>query len=138
MTQSHVHYINEQFQKHIAFLINYALYYIKRRLRHHLLLHIGGLVCFTNVSRVLQDILSKFVYCRNRTSYENFKLKLEILTVNVIYGIVYFCEIILESSWNVNETTPRGVSLYLTSSPNELSWGYKFVNVVPMVTNQQC
>ena len=32
--------------------------------------------CFTNVSRALQNILSKFVYCRNRTSYENFKLKL--------------------------------------------------------------
>ena len=33
----------------------------------------GG--CFTNVSQALQDILSKFVYCRNHTSYENFKLK---------------------------------------------------------------
>ena len=33
-------------------------------------------VCFTNVSRALQDILLKFVYCRNRSSYENFKLKL--------------------------------------------------------------
>ena len=63
-----------------------------------------------------QDILSKFVYCINHTSDENFKLKLcmcaqsmalgthtkkfqlEILTVNVIFGIVYFREIILESS----------------------------------------
>ena len=34
----------------------------------------GG--CFTNVSRALQDIPSKFVYYRNCTSYENFKLKL--------------------------------------------------------------
>ena len=34
----------------------------------------GG--CFVKVSRALQDILSKFVYCRNRTSCENFKLKL--------------------------------------------------------------
>ena len=33
----------------------------------------GG--CFTNVSRTFQDILSKFVYCGNRTSYDNFKLK---------------------------------------------------------------
>ena len=33
-------------------------------------------VCFTNVSRALQDILLKFVYCRNRSSYENVKLKL--------------------------------------------------------------
>ena len=81
----------------------------------------GG--CFTNVSRALQNILSKFVCCRNRTSYEHFKLKLcscaqshalgtrtkfqlEILTINVITGIVYFREIILESSQNVNETTP--------------------------------
>ena len=82
----------------------------------------GG--CFTNVSRALQDILSKFVYCRNHTSYENFKLKLctcaqspalgtrtkfqlEILTINVISGMVYFHKIILESSRNVSETTPR-------------------------------
>ena len=76
----------------------------------------GG--CFTIVSRALQNILSKFVYCRNRTSYENFQLKLcvcaqslaleawgtrtkfqlEILTTNMISGIVY--------SRNVSETTP--------------------------------
>ena len=58
----------------------------------------------------LQNILLKFVYCRNPISYENFKLKLcccaqshtkfelEILTINVITGIVYFHKIILESS----------------------------------------
>ena len=63
-----------------------------------------GVVSLTFL-RALQDILLKFVYCRNRTSYENFKLKLcmcaqshalgthtkfqlEILTVNVISGIV--------------------------------------------------
>ena len=74
-------------------------------------------VCFTNVSRALQDILLKFVYCKNRSSYENFKLKcmalgtrtkfqFEILTMNVISSIVYFREIILESSRNVSETTP--------------------------------
>ena len=79
--------------------------------------------CFTKVSQALQDILSKFVYCRNCTAYENFKLKLynraqsralgahtefqlEILTINVISGIVYFREIILESSRNISETTP--------------------------------
>ena len=61
--------------------------------------------------------------CRNRTSYENFQLKLcscaqshalgtrtkfqfEIMTLNVITCIVYFLEIILESSRNVSETTP--------------------------------
>ena len=67
----------------------------------------GG--CFTNISRALQNILSKFVYRRNRTSYENFKLKLcmcaqshalgthtkfrlEILSLNVISSIVDFRE----------------------------------------------
>ena len=82
----------------------------------------GG--CFTDVLRALQDILSKFVYRRNLTSYETFKLKLctcaqshalgtgtkfqlEIITVNVISGIDYFWEIILESLRNVSETTPR-------------------------------
>ena len=81
----------------------------------------GG--CFTNVSRGLQDILLKFVYCRNHSSHENFMLKLctcaqshalgtrtkfqlEIHTINVISSIVYFREIILESSRNVSETTP--------------------------------
>ena len=73
----------------------------------------GG--CFTNVSRALQNILSNFGYRRNRTSYANFKLtlctcatkfQLEILTINVISGIVYFREIVLESSRNVSETTP--------------------------------
>ena len=67
----------------------------------------GG--CFTNVSRALQKILSKFVYCTNSTCDENFKLKLctcahslalgtrtnfqiEILTKNVISGVVFFRE----------------------------------------------
>ena len=67
--------------------------------------------------------LSKIVYCRNRTFYENVKLKLctcaqsmalgthtkfqfEILTMNVISGIVYFCKIILEGLWNVGKTPP--------------------------------
>ena len=79
---------------------------------------------FTKVSRALEDILSKFVYYRNLTSGEKFKLKLctwaqsialgtrtkfqlKILTINVISGIVYFREIILESSRNLSETTPR-------------------------------
>ena len=63
------------------------------------------------------------MYCRNCTSYENFKLKLctsaqnhalgtctkfqlEILTINVISDILYFHEIVLESLRNVSETTP--------------------------------
>ena len=81
----------------------------------------GG--CFTNILRALENILSKLMYCRNHISCENFKLKscacaqsialgirtkfqLEILTRNVISCIVYFREIILESSRNVSETTP--------------------------------
>ena len=95
----------------------------------------GG--CFTNVSRALQDILSKFVYCRNRI-YENFKLKLstcaqshalgthtkfqlEILTINVISGMVYFREIILESLWNFSETTPV-LSKYIKELIQNISW----------------
>ena len=66
-----------------------------------------------------QNIISKFVYCRNCISDENFKLKLctcaqsrcinfqlEILTINGIFGIVYSHTIILESSQNVSETPP--------------------------------
>ena len=81
----------------------------------------GG--CFTNVTRALQNFLSKFVYCGNSTCYANFKVKLcsctqshalgthtkfqlKIITINVISGIVYFREIILESLRNVSETTP--------------------------------
>ena len=78
---------------------------------------------FTNILPALQNILSKFMYCKYHTSYENFKLKLcscaqdhaldtrtkfqfEILTINVICGIVYFRNIILENSQNATETTP--------------------------------
>ena len=90
------------------------------------------------VSRALQNIFSKFVCCRNRTSYEHFKLKLsscaqshdlatrtkfqlEIPTINVITGIVYFREIILESSRNVSGTTPSdaGLWFYLWSAPEQ-------------------
>ena len=34
------------------------------------------------------------------------KFQLDILNVNVISGMVYFCEIILGSSQNISETTP--------------------------------
>ena len=81
---------------------------------------------FTNPSWALKNILSKFVYCRNHTLDENLKLKLctcahsmalgthtkfqlEILTISVIPGIAYFCMIVLESSWNVSETTPSSL-----------------------------
>ena len=97
----------------------------------------GG--CFTNVSRALQNFLLKFVYRKNRTSYENFKLKLcmcaqshalgtrtkfqlEILTINGTYGIVYFRKISLESSRNVSETTPR----YLKLPRNFIGFTFKY------------
>ena len=92
----------------------------------------GG--CFTNLSRALQSILSKFVYCGNSTCYANFKLKLctcaqsyvlgtrtkfvlEILTIIVIFGIVYFRDISLESLRNVSETTPRMVKEWTVVIP---------------------
>ena len=88
----------------------------------------GG--CFTKVWQALEDILSKFVYYRNRNSGEKFKLKLctwaqsialgtrtkfqlKILTIDVISDIVYFGEIILESSRNLSETTPRITNIKL-------------------------
>ena len=91
--------------------------------------------CFTNVWRALQDVLSKFVYCRNHTSYENFKLKLctwaqshalgtrakfqlGILIINVVSGIVYFRDIILESTQNVSETSPWNLKSFLVEVEN--------------------
>ena len=66
------------------------------------------------------------MYCRTSACDQNFKLKLctctqshalgtrtkfqlEILIINVISGVVYFREIILESSRNVSETTPQAL-----------------------------
>ena len=50
------------------------------------------------------------------------KFQLEIPTINVITGIVYFREIILESSRNVSETTPwlanNNLSILNTSHGN--------------------
>ena len=81
----------------------------------------GG--CFTNVSRALQNNLAKIHNTRNHIYGENFKLKLctcaqsmalctrtkfqlEILVTSTISAIHKFRENILESSWNVSETTP--------------------------------
>ena len=94
----------------------------------------GG--CFTNVSRALQNILSKFVYFKIPSSYENFNLKFytcaqshtldtrvkfrhEILTINVITGSVNFREIDFESSPNVSETTP-----WSSNGCNNMKWTY--------------
>ena len=69
----------------------------KRNSRYQIIaarLIIGSLVltsdgwgCLINVSRALQDILSKFVYCRNPTSYENFTLKLCTCTQRAQYNV---------------------------------------------------
>ena len=45
------------------------------------------------------------------------KFQIEILSINVISGIVCFREIILESSRNVSETTPRAFRLGPNSGP---------------------
>ena len=83
----------------------------------------GG--CFTNVALALQNTPLKFVYSRNHSSYENFtctEFQLEILTIPVISGIVYFHEIILESTQNVNETNPVVTKLFLA----RVFWHFKY------------
>ena len=52
-----------------------------------------------------------------------YTFQLEILIINVITGIVYFHEIILESSRNVNETTPppSDPQLWAPERPAQLS-----------------
>ena len=86
---------------------------------------------FTNVSRGLQNFLSKLLYCKNRTFPENCKLKLcmcgkrhamgtrtkfhlDVCIINVISGIVYFREIILEGSRDVSETTQESGVCFAT------------------------
>ena len=107
-------------------------YYTKSMSRSYdVLLHFKSQgVGFTNVLQALQNILSKFVYCWNHTSYENFKLQLSmcaqnfalgtctkfqlvILTINVISCTVCFHEIFLKSSWNISETTPWSICYLL-------------------------
>ena len=102
------------------------------------------------------------MYCRNSTCDANFKLKpctcaqshalgtrtkfqLEILTVNVISGVVYFHEIISESSRYVSETTPRSqVShgrLYIIFPSKNFALACSMVsswsNVSPVVLGRQ-
>ena len=108
-----------------------------RALHHHALLCIkqelvcwetGG--CFTNVSRAVQNNISKIYNTRNRIHSDNFKLKLctcaqsmalgkhtkfqlEILMRSTISAIHKFQDNILESSWSVTETTPRSFFLWI-------------------------
>ena len=62
------------------------------------------------------------------------KFQLEILTMNVISGIIYFHEIILESLWNISGTTPRSLSFiredfkYICYS-NVESWYEIWINI---------
>ena len=67
----------------------------------------------STVSWALQNILSKFVNCRNPIALgTHTKFQLEILIINVITDIVYFREIILESLRNVSEThTPYSLTI---------------------------
>ena len=60
----------------------------------------------TNISRALQYILSKCVYCRNRTSYENFKLKLS--TCAPFFGHMYKVSV-----WNSHHKCDFWHALYI-------------------------
>ena len=51
--------------------------------------------CFTDVSWALQNIFSKFMHCRNRTSYDIFKLKLCNCMCAQSFGLTYQV-----SAWN--------------------------------------
>ena len=83
-------------------------------------------ICFTNISRALQNNLAKIYNARNNIYAENFKLKLctcaqsmalgtrakfqlEIIIRSTILVIYKFWETILESSRNVSETPPRSL-----------------------------
>ena len=61
-------------------------------------------ICVLQKSYFLSDFKLKLRTCAHMGAHTKFQLG--ILTINVISGIVYFHEIILESSWNISETTP--------------------------------
>ena len=86
----------------------------------------GG--CFNNVSSALQNNLANIYNARNHIYGENFKLKLftcahactnfelEIFIKSTISAIHKLRDNILESSWNINETTRRihdGIYIYI-------------------------
>ena len=106
--------------------------------------------CFTNLCGALQNIFMKFVYCRNHTSLENFKLELsmyaqstctkiqlEILIINVLSSIVYFtrlfwkaCKMLVKQSPDTfphiprpfNETHQKTLKLKLSSAETRTFW----------------
>ena len=82
--------------------------------------------CFIKVSRALQIfsgnlyIVKIVLLMRNWAHVQRFQL--EILSINVISGIVYFREIILESSRNVSEINPRTTNHQQKNCINFSTW----------------
>ena len=91
------------------------------------------------------------MYCRNRTSCENFKLKictyaqsialstrtqyqLKILKSNVISCLAYFRDIILESPRNVSETIPLTFSSFLCCYGIYI---YLYIHLITYILNQK-
>ena len=70
-------------------------------------------ICVLQKSHFLKNFKLKLCTCAQSNALgTRTKFQLEILTINVITGIVYFREIILESSRNVSETTPWVLPLF--------------------------
>ena len=64
-------------------------------------------LCIAKIIHLMKNIKLKFCTCaQSHALGTRTKFQLEILTVDVVSGIVYFREIILASSRNVSETTP--------------------------------
>ena len=63
---------------------------------------------FTNFSRALQNILAKCMYCRNRTSYENCKLKLCTCAQSHVCSKPCFGHMYKVSAWNVLRNWSQG------------------------------
>ena len=72
-------------------------------------------ICVLQKSYLLWEFQTEICTCAQSNALgTRTKFQLEIITINVFSGIVYFREIILESSRYVSETTPRtpaGMSL---------------------------
>ena len=65
-------------------------------------------LCITEiVPHFVWEFEAEIVYVLNPCCGTRTKFQLETLIINVISGILYFRKIILETSWNVSESTPR-------------------------------
>ena len=62
-------------------------------------------LCIADFILLLKFQAEPLYVCQSHALDTNKKFQLEILIIFVISGIVYFCEIILESLWIVSETT---------------------------------